>query len=534
MAERFQKLYSLPSNLYSTAAPVIISAGSLLKDTETGKMIVQIKYHCVSSKKIKALKVDIAAFDITGAELEGVTGYQYLDLSVHTGDEFGANKAIVLPDVVTRSFQISCLSVVFFDGEVCDVDLPLSELSQPKTLLAELKNAELVKQYQIAVNDCAKYVPQEIEGLWMCSCGTWNSCEVCTNCFGKKKEVQSSLNIEWLKACADQRIAIEQTEYELQQEKSKATQIKVAKENRNRKRIIIISIISAILLIGIVSGIVSYSSQHKYDTIAGVYVLQNAAEAESAIYKVNKDLIDEYGFNAQSYKFEIKGSGKIYGLWFVNKKGSLTPRAATIESLSDDGTCIVSIRDYPDAKVTITVNLASGTATYYSSYGKYSLSLAYKKEGTQGTISNNTSEAENTVVYVRGLNATVPSGWKVYDQASENLGRASIGEDNEYRSWYISYKGQYSTFSDFAANNPNEIYEAGDESQYRKYQVSDCKEGYIATTKADGVLVIDFYVVCNGHVFNLTYTSHLNNDDISKTEATKLLKCIDFAGFIFK
>ena len=57
MAERFEKLFILPSDLYSEGSPIIISAGALLKDTETGKVIAQIKYHSISSTPIKDLKI---------------------------------------------------------------------------------------------------------------------------------------------------------------------------------------------------------------------------------------------------------------------------------------------------------------------------------------------------------------------------------------------------------------------------------------------------------------------------------------------
>ena len=47
-----------------------------------------------------------------------------------------------------------------------------------------------------------------------------------------------------------------------------------------------------IAIICLTSGII-YSSQHKYDDIAGVYVLANESEAEESLYKVHKDSIDE-------------------------------------------------------------------------------------------------------------------------------------------------------------------------------------------------------------------------------------------------
>ena len=48
MSERFEKLYELPFNQYSKESPVILSAGVLLKDSHTDKVIVQLKFQSVS------------------------------------------------------------------------------------------------------------------------------------------------------------------------------------------------------------------------------------------------------------------------------------------------------------------------------------------------------------------------------------------------------------------------------------------------------------------------------------------------------
>ena len=128
MSERFDCLYKLPNNLYSNGSPVIISAGSLLKDTVTGNIVAQLKFRSVSTDIIKALKISLSAYDISGAEIQGVDSYQYLDLSIHNGQEFGFNKAIVMSNAVTRSFAIKSITVVMTDGEVQTVDMPLFSL----------------------------------------------------------------------------------------------------------------------------------------------------------------------------------------------------------------------------------------------------------------------------------------------------------------------------------------------------------------------------------------------------------------------
>lgn len=50
MNERFTSLFRIPDNLYSTGSPVIIIAGALLKDNQTGHMLTQIKIKNISDK----------------------------------------------------------------------------------------------------------------------------------------------------------------------------------------------------------------------------------------------------------------------------------------------------------------------------------------------------------------------------------------------------------------------------------------------------------------------------------------------------
>ena len=366
MAERFEKLFTLPSNLYSEGSPVIISAGSLLKDTETGKVIVQIKYHSISSMPIKALKIKVSAYDISGVELESVDEYQYLDLNVRQGQDFGANKAIVLPNIVTRSFDITSVEVIFSNGISQSVTMPMKALPQSEYLSSLLRNDELVKQYQIETSKDALYILQKASNLWCCSCGEWNSNGSCTRCGVDFSVANKYLDSSLLEPKMAERIIKEKQAQEHQQQAA-IEQEKIAKENQKRKkRKTTILVIVAVLVVGIISGLLYYNSQHKYDEIAGIYALQNLDDAEEALYKYQKDTIDEYGFNPYSYEIDIRGSGKVYGLWFVNDRGSMTPRAAMVKSVSADGVVEFDVLDYPDAKVTMTINIETGEATYTS------------------------------------------------------------------------------------------------------------------------------------------------------------------------
>lgn len=231
MAERFSHLYKLQNNLYAVDSPVIVAAGALLKDTQTNNVIVQLKFHSISNAIIKALKVGISAFDVAGKELDGVEEYQYLDLNIQNGQEFGSNKAIVMPDPVTRSFAIKGITVVLADGNVKDVSMPITALPTAETLQSALKDPELVKQYKLTCNASAAYAPHETSNLWLCSCGMWNSGSSCIRCREKKANVFSAYDLPSLIDGKDARL---REEYRQRKEQKRLAEEKRQEEERQR------------------------------------------------------------------------------------------------------------------------------------------------------------------------------------------------------------------------------------------------------------------------------------------------------------
>lgn len=183
--ERYTSLYRLPENQYTAGSPVLLEAGALLKDSRTGAVLVQLKMRSVSAKPIRAVMVAVDAFDVSGAPLEGVAEYQYLDLSVPRDEPFGQHQAIVLPDANTRRASVRCTRVVFADGTSWEADpsavwLPLPE----RTTLEEALSQELAEQYRRDTAACAQMLPQRCGSLWSCACGALNSAEekVCHRC----------------------------------------------------------------------------------------------------------------------------------------------------------------------------------------------------------------------------------------------------------------------------------------------------------------------------------------------------------------
>lgn len=146
MSERYSRLFSLPTNLYTEGAPVLIAAGALLKDNQTGKVLAQLKFRNISQKAIQSVKVKVNACDTAGCPLAGVDSFSYLDLSVAAGEEFGQSKPIYLPDATTRAFTVEILSVVFADHEVFTPVAASIAKAAPKEIIEEVQRVEAEKE----------------------------------------------------------------------------------------------------------------------------------------------------------------------------------------------------------------------------------------------------------------------------------------------------------------------------------------------------------------------------------------------------
>ena len=196
MNERYSKLFSLPENLYTSGSPVVIAAGALLKDNQTGKIIAQLKICNISPKLIKAAKVSILPFDTVGNPLGEKVEYMYLDLKVSRDETFAQKTPVALPDNTTRSFSASVSEVIFADNSVWQASEQLWEvLSPPVTLESVYNDSKLIKQYRIKFGADCKYILTEQKDLWYCACGSLNHNgeTVCHRC---QKNAESLLNVD--------------------------------------------------------------------------------------------------------------------------------------------------------------------------------------------------------------------------------------------------------------------------------------------------------------------------------------------------
>ena len=253
MSERYSKVFSLPENLYAEGAPVVIAAGALLKDNQTGRVVAQLKLRNISPKTIKAVTVRLFPMNTAGQPLGDVVRYEYLDLSSNRDADFGSKSAIPMPDKTTRSFGVRVAEVIFADNSAwSNSDVIWEPLEKPEALGSRL-DSEMVKQFQIEYGSRAKNFFLEQKDLWHCICGAVNRREEksCHSCQKTLCDLRS-IDLEALQEHKEQRLA--ENRKQAEKEAAAARERKEAAVKTALKTGKIAAV--AILLIVIVAGLV--------------------------------------------------------------------------------------------------------------------------------------------------------------------------------------------------------------------------------------------------------------------------------------
>lgn len=184
MSERYSRLFTLPENLYSVGSPVVIAAGTLLKDNQTGKIIAQLKLKSISDKTIAAVKVKLRLFDTAGNSIEEFVVHDYLDLDISRDSEFAQKAPVPISNNKARSYKAAVAEVVFADRSVWNANGENWEPLTPPSFLT-FDDYELKKQYKIQFGGGSVYKHRKEKDLWYCTCGALNhegeKCHSCQN-----------------------------------------------------------------------------------------------------------------------------------------------------------------------------------------------------------------------------------------------------------------------------------------------------------------------------------------------------------------
>lgn len=294
MSERYSKLFALSENLYSAGAPVVIAAGALQKDNQTGKVFAQLKIRNIQDKAIKAVTVKITPFDTVGKPLGGVVDYQYLDLAAARDIDFGQKTPVMLKETATRSFAVSVSEVIFSDNSIWTAsDEAWEPLSAPVTPEKEFTDVELAKQYRVKYGADCKCVFKKEKDLWRCACGAVNH-DSEKNCHSCQREAAAlaALNMDELKADRDKRLAAEQKKAAeakaLEQKRIAVAKAAAAERAKKTKKIamiaapiVIVAIVAAVLISNFVKA--QQEEAARLDAYNAAVALAEAGQYEEAI-----------------------------------------------------------------------------------------------------------------------------------------------------------------------------------------------------------------------------------------------------------
>ena len=320
MSERYSRLFALPAPIYAMGAPVVIMAGALLKDNQTGKVLAQLKIQNISDKAVKAATVKLEPLDPIGEPLGEAVDFQYLDLNIARDMEFGQKTPIVLPDAAARGFRVSVSDAYFVDNTAwTSSGAPWEPLPAPVTLEQALGEKELAKQYRLEHGNDCKFMFRGEKDLWWCPCGALNHkgeprCHQCR----KEAAVLAALDLDQLRASRDERLEAERQ----QEEGRRAAAFQRAEEKRakteKRKKTALIVTPIAVIAVAAVMLISSYISkvQKANDYHSGLAALEagNYSEAVELFeglgdYEDSPELLQEaqtQKANAENYAEAIE------------------------------------------------------------------------------------------------------------------------------------------------------------------------------------------------------------------------------------
>ncbi|MBF1013170.1 MAG: hypothetical protein HXK83_09050 [Lachnospiraceae bacterium] len=214
-------LFELRGNEYMHDCPLLLKSGSLFEAGGTRHKYVVLVFRNLSMKKVISAEVELYAFDSGKIQVGGATTHHYAGETVGEGEEFGENEEIRLSYDRTAMFVPLLVNVTFEDGSMWKN--ANHTLFRPFPRQEEAAGIfplpELMKQYQIEINEEAVYLPRQIGDLWLCACGEINTEESCRRCHATHEQVFRATDMDYFKKRLQERLQTEALQQELQEKK---------------------------------------------------------------------------------------------------------------------------------------------------------------------------------------------------------------------------------------------------------------------------------------------------------------------------
>lgn len=194
---QYKNLFSLEKNLYINGAPVLLEAGVLFVNLESGRLHVQLKFKNLSNVAIPMVKVCLVLMDAIGREV-GRNEKQYIDLNAQPNQSFGNNEAIYLNDNTVREFSVIIEEICFANGSIWTPpqNALLEKIPSAKPIDATFREKETLDEFKRIYCKHANFTPFSYKDLWVCACGNVNKSEKekCCSCGAKLADMLSADN----------------------------------------------------------------------------------------------------------------------------------------------------------------------------------------------------------------------------------------------------------------------------------------------------------------------------------------------------
>lgn len=214
-------LFELRGNEYMHDCPLLLKSGSLFEAGGTRHKYVVLVFRNLSMKKVISAEVELYAFDSGKIQVGGATTHHYAGETVGEGEEFGENEEIRLSYDRTAMFVPLLVNVTFEDGSMWkNANHTLFRpLPRQEEAAGIFPLPELMKQYQIEINEEAVYLPRQIGDLWLCACGEINTEESCRRCHATHEQVFRATDMDYFKKRLQERLQAEALQQKLQEKK---------------------------------------------------------------------------------------------------------------------------------------------------------------------------------------------------------------------------------------------------------------------------------------------------------------------------
>ena len=191
---KYNILFSLEKNLYLDGAPVLLEAGALVSNTESGRVHIQLKFKNLSNTAISMVKVAFILMDSVGREI-GRSEKQYIDLKANLNESFGDKDPAFLTDNTVRKFSATIEEICFIDGNIWTnaEKMVWEKIPSARAIKEKLTTSEAIDEFKLVYCKQAQFIPFSHKDLWICSCGNVNknTNERCCSCRAKFADMDS-------------------------------------------------------------------------------------------------------------------------------------------------------------------------------------------------------------------------------------------------------------------------------------------------------------------------------------------------------